>query len=142
MRLSEALLTRDDVKAVLFAGDQVVRNYTGQYEEPPLDLTLLRGHVTMTGILTDAGADPFQRYTLVDMRGRTLFSSYPLSCVNSVLNDENNLANPDQLPRKSRKFFKDPENRERIAQGIERRKAALQEMIRSVYKSANVRIAP
>jgi hypothetical protein len=133
MQLSRALLNRDDVKGVLFADDQITRNYIGQYEDPPLDLALLRGHVAMTGILIRAGADPFQRYTMIDMRGKVLFSSCPLSCVNYILNDEKNLANPDQLPRKGRKIFKDPAFREQIAQGIEKKRAALQEMISSSH---------
>jgi hypothetical protein len=133
MHLSEELLNRDDVKDVLFADNQTIRNYIGQYEDPPLNLALLRGHVAMTGMLIRAGADPFQRYTMIDMRGKLLFSSCPLSCVNHILINEKNLANPDLLPREDRKYYKDPENREKIAQGIEKKRAALQEMIRSSH---------
>ena len=130
MLLSKALLAREDVRGVMFADEQILRNYTGQYEDPPLNMALLRGHIPMTRLLMNAGADPFQRYTLIDMREKPLFSSCPVSCAYGVLSDEKHLADPSNLPRRSRKFFKDPASRERIIQSVNERRAALEEMMR------------
>lgn len=129
MILSEAFLARNDVKIALFTDTQTARNYTGQPEEPPLNLALLNGHVTMTQLLMDAGANPFQRYKIVDMREKEMLSGAPVSCVDVIISSEKNLADPSRLPKEARKFFTDPKNREQFKKNVEEKRAALQVML-------------
>ncbi len=129
MLLSKMFLIREDVKKVLFTGEQTARNYTGQFESPPLDMALERGHVPMTKILMNAGANPFQKFTMVDMRNKRLFSSRSVFCVFMILKDEKYLSDPNSIPPEGRSFYDDPESRERIAQDMKKTRAALQEMI-------------
>jgi hypothetical protein len=130
MRLSRALLARDDVRAAVFAPDQAIRNYTGQHEDPPLEIALINGHIEMAGILTDAGANPFQQYTVMDMRGKALYTDFPANSVFWIENNEKNLVeNPENMPRQIRKFYNDPEFRKNLASNIKERRAVLQEII-------------
>lgn len=116
-------------RTALFSKDQRVRNYVGQDENLPLLKALHNGHVEMTAILTDAGADPFQNYEMIDMRGKTLFTSYPASVVLSINYYEESLRNSSQLSKKERHLFSDPEYREQLVLYIKKRRAALQKMI-------------
>lgn len=129
MRISKELLARGDVKTVLFADNYKSRIYTGQNEVPPLMTALRTGHIEMTGILMDAGADPFQQYSIIDMREKILHTSYPASVAFLIDHDEEKLANPDALPKEDRKLFNNPEYKNWLGELIKARRAAIQEMI-------------
>lgn len=129
MVFSRALLGRDDVRQELFEGDKIVRNFVSENEFLPLDTALKAHNLDMIEILMEAGADPFQRYDYIDMRGKRMFVGCPLDIARHALCDQKALAEPAELHKKARKYFEGDENRERIKKFIAKATIGLEKML-------------
>jgi hypothetical protein len=139
MALCGAFLARDDVRSCLFEGEPVVNMSGAQCEEPPLVAALHSGDVAMVRLLLDAGADPFQRYHLVDMRGKAVMSVCPMACVENVVNVEKALADPSSLPKALQKFYADENGRASTVERMANMRAALA-VVADCCGDSNVRL--
>jgi hypothetical protein len=90
-------------------------------------------------LLLDAGADPFQRYHLVDMRGKAVMSVCPMACVENVVNVEKALADPSSLPKALQKFYADENGRASTVERMANMRAALA-VVADCCGDSNVRL--
>lgn len=130
MKISEALLTREDVREYMFADRMNSRAYLAQPSIPPLVNAIHRGHHPMLALLTRSGASLFQTYYIHDMRDKAIFSCSPSFVVDDILEEEENLhADPSTLPKGLRKNFKDTEKRQDAEQWVSTLKSSLQTIL-------------
>ncbi|MBK9585772.1 MAG: hypothetical protein KA099_06620 [Alphaproteobacteria bacterium] len=140
MQVSQALLTREDVRQEMFRdrlnesgsdgifyGNQVARNYLDTDNTLPLSSALNLGNTEMVRIIMKAGANPFQRYLDVDIRDKPLFSSSAAQVVLSWAKDMDYLADPTRVPKTERERVSDPGFRE----WVEARGKAIETMLES-----------
>lgn len=120
LKVADAFLARADVREQLVRNDEIdgffpqdshqtVRNYVDTDNRPPLDKALLLGRSDMVRLLMQAGVDPFQRYIVVDIRDKPLFTSFPASIVHDVAQEQAFLADPNSAPKERREWCRSPE---------------------------------
>ncbi|HRQ60792.1 MAG TPA: ankyrin repeat domain-containing protein [Alphaproteobacteria bacterium] len=132
MLVTRFLLERSDVKTALFDPPVLkTDNHSGLDNHPPLMVAVERGHKGMVEMLMRAGANPFQKCDMYDMRGVQI--GVPTSAAHSIGSRSfilESLDDPAQFSsRSSRQYYTDPESRAQMIENLDQKSGALYEMM-------------
>jgi hypothetical protein len=129
LKVCNALLQRPGIQEALFADNQTASRQLGHTSCQPLYVAIGVGNLAVTKMLLESGADPFQAFEEVDIRGKTVEMTTPLSFVVDLEGREAKLNDESLVPERQRANYENPAIRAKMVDSIEKTKDALKLML-------------